>query len=63
MPRWSERPKHDRHAIVGAMIGMAVAAVVALLFASDSSTLVRYFIMATGFLVGLGAGRLSASRS
>ncbi len=63
MPKWSERPKGDRRAIIGAMIGMAIAGVVAVVFASESSTLVRYFIMAAGLLVGLGAGKLSASKS
>ena len=60
MPKWSERPKEDRHAIVGGIIGMLIAGVIAILFAADSSTLVRYFIMAAGLLLGLGAGKLSA---
>jgi NAD/NADP transhydrogenase beta subunit len=63
MPKWSERTKEDRWAVIGALIGMAIAAVVAIAFASESSTMVRYLIMAAGFLVGLGAGKLSASRS
>lgn len=62
MPKWSERPKSDRGAIVGAVIGMAIAAFVAIIFASDSSTIVRYLIMAAGLLLGLGAGKLVASR-
>ena len=48
MVKWSERPKGDRGAIIGALVGMAIAAVVALVFAYDSSTMVRYFIMAAG---------------
>ena len=63
MPKWSERPKDQRRMIIGAMIGMAIAGVVAIAFASESSTIVRYFIMVTGLMVGLGAGKLSASRS
>jgi NAD/NADP transhydrogenase beta subunit len=63
MARWSERPKGDRHAVIGAFIGMAIAGVVAVLFAAESSTMVRYFIMAAGLLVGFGAGKLSASKS
>ena len=63
MPKWSERPKDQRRMIIGAMIGMAIAGVVAVVFASESSTMVRYFIMVTGLIVGLGAGKLSASRS
>ena len=63
MAKWSERPKQDRHAIIGAMIGMAIAAIVSLVFAAESTTLVRYLIMSAGLLLGLGAGRLSAARS
>lgn len=63
MPKWSERPKDHRRMIIGAMIGMAIAGVVAVVFASESSTMVRYFIMVTGLIVGAGAGKLSASRS
>jgi NAD/NADP transhydrogenase beta subunit len=62
MVKWSERPKGDRGAIIGAIIGMAIAAVVAIVFAYDSSTMVRYLIMAAGLLLGLGAGKLIASR-
>ncbi len=62
MAKWSERPKGDRWAIIGALIGMAIAGVVALVFASESSTMVRYLIMSVGFLLGIGAGKLSASR-
>ena len=63
MPKWSERPKGDRRAIIGAFVGMAIAGVVAVLFAAESTMLVRYFIMAAGLLVGYGAGKLSASKS
>ncbi len=63
MPKWSERPEDHRRAIIGAIIGMTIAGVIAVVFASESSTMVRYFIMAAGFLLGLGAGKLSASKS
>lgn len=63
MPKWSERSKDERGAIVGAMIGMVIAGVVAFVFAYESSTMVRYFIMAAGLLLGLGAGKLLASRT
>jgi hypothetical protein len=55
-PKWSERPRAHRFAILGAFVGMAVAAVVAFNFAYDSDTIVRYFIMAAGLLGGGGAG-------
>ena len=55
-PKWSARPKTDRWAIIGAFIGMAIAAVVAFNFAFDSSTIVRYLIMSAGLLAGLGGG-------
>ncbi len=60
MAKWSERPKRDRWVIVGAFIGMAIAAVVAFNFAYESSTIVRYFIMAAGLLLGGGGGALAA---
>ncbi len=60
MAKWSERPKRDRWVIVGAFIGMAIAAVVAFNFAYESSTIVRYFIMSAGLLLGGGAGALAA---
>lgn len=63
MPKWSERPRTDRWTIIGAFIGMAIAGVVAVVLASESSTMVRYFIMVAGLLLGLGAGKLFASRS
>ncbi len=55
-PKWSERPRAHRFAIVGAFIGMGVAAVVAFNYAYDSGTIVRYLIMAAGLLGGGGAG-------
>ena len=55
-PKWSARPKTDRWAIIGAFIGMAIAAVAAFNFAFESSTIVRYLIMSAGLLAGLGGG-------
>lgn len=63
MAKWSDRPKGDRWAIIGGFIGMIIAGFVAFNFAFDSSSLVRYLIMATGLLAGLGAGKLAASRT
>ena len=59
---WSERPKENRYIIVGAIIGMAVAAVVAFVFAFEADTIVRYLIMAAGLLIGLFGGKWLASR-
>ncbi|MEO8142413.1 MAG: hypothetical protein ABI617_07120 [Sphingomicrobium sp.] len=50
-------------AIIGAIIGMLIAGIVAIVYASESSTLVRYLIMSAGFLLGLGAGKLAAGKS
>jgi phosphate/sulfate permease len=55
-PRWSERPRSHRFAIVGAFVGMAIAAVVAFNYAFDSDTIVRWAIMSTGLLGGGAAG-------
>lgn len=63
MPKWSERSKADRGAIIGAFIGMAIAGVVAIVFAYEASMLVRYLIMAAGLLPGLGVGKLAASKA
>ena len=65
-PKWSERPRTHRFAIVGAFIGMGVAAVVALNYAYDSDTMVRYLIMSAGLIgggaAGAGVATLSAKR-
>ena len=61
--KWSERPKSNRWTIIGAFIGMLIAGVVAFNLAFDSSTIVRYFIMAAGLLIGAGAGMGAASVS
>ncbi|HMP43524.1 MAG TPA: hypothetical protein PKD99_00345 [Sphingopyxis sp.] len=43
--------------MAGIFVGMAIAAVAAILFASHSSTIVRYLIMASGLLIGWLVGR------
>jgi len=55
---WSGRPREHRWAI----IGMAVAGVIAFVYAFDSSTLVRYLITSAGLLIGLGGGQIAAKR-
>ena len=55
-PKWSERPTAHRFAIIGALIGMGVAAVVAFNYAYDSDTIVRYLIMSAGLLGGGATG-------
>ncbi|MCV0397798.1 MAG: hypothetical protein K5872_09840 [Rhizobiaceae bacterium] len=59
---WSDRPKADRYGMIGIFVGMAVAAPIAILFAFDAPTIVRYFIMAAGLLIGLVAGRAIGAR-
>jgi len=54
--KWSERSTSERSIIVGAFIGMAVAAVIAFNYAYDSDTIVRYLIMCAGLIGGGGAG-------
>ena len=60
--KWSERPKSNRYAIIGAFIGMAIAAAVAVEFAFYDTTFVRYLIMVTGLLGGGGVGFLLGAR-
>ena len=55
-PKWSERPRTHRFAIVGAFVGMVVAAFVAFNYANDSGTMVRYLIMSAGLIGGGAAG-------
>ena len=59
---WADRPRTDRHAIIGAISGMAVAGVIAFVFAFESSTIVRYSIMVVGLVIGWGVGRWLGSR-
>lgn len=59
---WADRPREDRHAIIGAITGMIVAGVIAVMFAFESSTIVRYIIMVIGLVTGWGIGRWLGSR-
>jgi hypothetical protein len=59
---WGNRPKNDRYAIIGAFAGMLVAGIVAIMFAYNAGSFVRYLIMATGLVVGWGLGRWLGSR-
>lgn len=47
----------DKYAIIGIAVGIAIAAVVAFVFAFNSSTMVRYGIMASGLVIGWLVGR------
>jgi len=55
-PKWSERPRAHRFAIVGGFVGMGLAAYVAFMYAFESDTIVRWAIMMTGLLGGGAAG-------
>ena len=59
---WGNRPKNDRYAIIGAFAGMLVAGIVAIMFAYNAGSVVRYLILATGLVVGWGLGRWLGSR-
>lgn len=59
---WSDRPKNDRYAVIGAFVGMFIAGIVAITFAFNASSFVRYLIMAVGLVVGWGLGRWLGSR-
>ena len=59
---WGNRPKNDRYAIIGAFAGMLVAGIVAIMFAYNAGSVVRYLIMATGLVAGWGLGRWLGSR-
>ena len=52
-----KRSTEDKYALAGIFVGMAIAAVATILFASQSCTLVRYLIMASGLLIGWFVGR------
>lgn len=62
MTAWRDRPKQDRYAFIGLFAGMAIAAPIAVLFAYDASSMVRYVIMASGLVAGWGIGRWAGSR-
>ena len=48
--------RQDRFRLIGIFVGMAIAAVIAFVYAFESDTMVRYLIMASGLLIGWGAG-------
>ena len=58
--KWSERPRTHRGAIIGAFLGMAIAAVAVFEYAFHGSIIDRYLIMAAGLLISGGAGALIA---
>jgi hypothetical protein len=59
--KWRERARNHRWAIIGAFVGMAIAAVVVFEYAFYGSTFDRYLIMMAGLLIGGGAGLVLAS--
>ena len=61
MGKWSDRPRDERGGIIGAGIGMAVAAVIVLATAVESTMIVRYLIMASGLVIGFVVGKMAAS--
>lgn len=47
----------DKYALGGIVVGVLTAAVIAFVFAFESTTIVRYFIMASGLVLGWLIGR------
>jgi NAD/NADP transhydrogenase beta subunit len=58
--RWRERPRAHRWAIVGAFVGMAVAAIAVIQYVFHGSTFDRWLIVVAGFLGGGAVGLLLA---
>lgn len=58
--KWSERPRAHRCAVVGAFVGMAIAAAAVFEYAADGTIVDRYLIVSAGLLGGGGAGALLA---
>jgi gas vesicle protein len=50
----------DKYALLGIVVGVAIAAVAAFTLAYNSSSMVRYLIMASGLVIGWLAGRAIA---
>ena len=50
----------DRYALIGIAVGVAIAAVVVFTLAFNSSSMVRYLILASGLVLGWLAGRAIA---
>ncbi len=59
--KWSERPKQDRWAIIGAFAGMAIAGVISFVYLFEADTIYRYLTMSAG-LIGGGACGYAAAR-
>lgn len=60
----AEKPTvQDKYALGGMAVGIAIAAVLAIMFASESGTIVRYLIMASGLVLGWLAGRALGQRA
>jgi hypothetical protein len=53
----SDRTPEDIGSIIGIFVGMFVAGVIAIAFASEAGTFVRYLIMSAGLIVGWLFGR------
>ena len=58
--KWNARPRAHRWAIVGAFVGMAIAAAAVFEYAVHGTIVDRYLIMCAGLLGGGGAGALLA---
>jgi hypothetical protein len=59
-PKWSERPKTDRWAVIGAFGGMAIAAVVSFVYLFEADTIYRYLTMSAGLIGGGACGYAAA---
>ena len=53
----SNRTPEDTGGIIGIFVGMFIAGVIAIAFASEAGTIVRYLIMSAGLVVGWLIGR------
>jgi uncharacterized protein YcfJ len=53
----SHRTPEDKGSIIGIVVGMLIAAFIAIAFASEAGTIVRYLIMSAGLVVGWLIGR------
>lgn len=58
--KWSDRPRNQRWAIIGAFLGMGPAAFAVFQYAFYGATFDRYLIMVAGLLGGGVAGWLLA---
>ena len=53
----SKRTPEDTGGIVGIFVGMLIAGVIAIAFAAEAGTIVRYLIMSAGLVIGWLIGR------